>query len=131
MKLELHREPSTANCTLGSLYVNEKFQCFTLEDVVRPTKVYGMTAIPAGSYRIDVTYSNRFKRMLPLLLYVPNFSGVRIHLGNTAENTEGCILVGLEKGIDRVNRSRDAFNPLYELILDAYNSDEDIWIHIS
>lgn len=113
LKMVLTRNKSTDKSTIGQLEVNGIFQCFTLEDVVRDKKIYAQTAIPAGTYEVVISYSNRFKRMLPLLLNVPNFAGVRIHSGNTAEDTEGCILVGNKKGTDTVLESRAAFNALF------------------
>lgn len=90
------------NCTIGELYLNEVFQCFTLEDKFREIKntpvekwkVYGKTAIPTGRYDIKLTMSNRFKILTPELSMVNGFVGVRIHSGNTDKDTEGCILVG-------------------------------------
>jgi hypothetical protein len=115
VKLVLQRLPSTPACTLGSLSVDGVFACYTLEDVVRQgPKVYGATAIPAGTYPVVITQSPRFKRPLPLLLNVPGFEGVRIHPGNTAADTEGCILVGRQHGPSAVLESRLAFNALFE-----------------
>jgi len=79
----------------------ESFNCFTLEDEVRlgdifKVKVQDKTAIPVGRYEVILNMSNRFKMYMPLLLNVPNFSGIRIHSGNTKEHTEGCVLVGYE-----------------------------------
>lgn len=113
MILKLVRDPSNAKCTLGSLYVDGDFECYTLEDVVRDIKVFGETAIPAGTYTIDITYSNHFGKDLPLLENVPNYEGVRIHSGNTAADTEGCILVGVGNGVDSVTQSRVAFDKLF------------------
>ena len=117
MELTLVRKFNGADCTLGELFVDGRFECFTLEDVVRPgdvaqVKVAGRTAIPPGTYRIELTMSPRFKRVLPLLHDVPRFEGVRIHAGNTAEDTEGCILVGRERGTNAVHGSRAALEPL-------------------
>ena len=106
MKLLLEREPSTSNFTRGKLYlVNPKIQtqdakmfiCHTLEDVQRDVKIAGKTAIGWGMYKIIVNMSNRFKKRLPLLIDVPNFAGVRIHGGQSENDTEGCILVGSRK----------------------------------
>lgn len=116
MKLKLIRKPSTSQCTIGQLYVDDVFECFTLEDVVRPIKIAGETAIAAGTYNVVVTYSPHFKRDLPLLLNVPNYDGVRIHPGNTKANTEGCILVGKAIGNDgdSITQSVIAFNKLFD-----------------
>ena len=119
MQLTLKRQPSTGECTLGELFLEGEHECFTLEDVVRDVKVAGETAIPAGTYEIAVTYSNRFKRALPLLINVPGFEGIRIHSGNRASDTEGCILVGRTQGTDFVGESRMAFEVLFQKILQA------------
>lgn len=73
-------------------------------------KVFGQTAIPTGRYEIIISFSNRFKRPLPLLLDVPGYAGIRIHNGSFPEHTEGCLLPGLVKGVDSVTQSRDFFN---------------------
>lgn len=107
----LHRRPSGPQSTIGVVTrdaVGDGHLCFTCEDVVRDIKIPGETAIPAGRYRIIVTHSARFGRALPLLLDVPGFNGVRIHPGNTAHDTEGCILPGLSESGGIISRSRDA-----------------------
>ncbi len=109
MQLRLVRHTFTQQSTVGNLEVDGTFECFTLEDVVRPVKLAGVTAIPAGHYEVVVTYSERFKRPMPLLLKVPDFDGVRIHWGNTDKDTEGCILVGRSKSADFIGESRAAF----------------------
>ncbi len=98
--------------TIGRLAINGTYFCDTLEPtwrdigVGRPgRKVMGRTAIPEGRYPLVVTFSPRFKRWLPLLLNVPQFSGIRIHSGNTADDTEGCILPGLNTSRGRVTDS--------------------------
>jgi hypothetical protein len=123
-------EPAPDTSTIGELAVDGAFECFTLEDAVRPVKIKGITAIPAGSYEVVVSFSERFKRPLPLLLNVPNFDGIRIHPGNTARDTEGCILVGKTKDKDLVGSSRDAFGSLLEKIQAAL-AQEKIFIHIT
>jgi len=114
MKLTLQRQPSAAGCTIGRLAIDGVPECWTLEDVVRPpgVKVPGRTAIPAGTYRVEVTHSPRFGTRLPLLHAVPNFTGIRIHPGNTQDDTEGCILVGSDRGVAAIKRSRAAFGKL-------------------
>ena len=139
MLLEVKREPSANDCTLGSLYVDGEFECFTLEDVVREVpelavekwKIPGETAIPSGTYPVRVTMSSRFQKVLPLLLNVPGFDGVRIHSGNVAADTEGCILVGQRRTPTGLLASRAAFNALFAKIKAAIARDEAIEIRIT
>ena len=133
MELTLTRNPSKNDCTIGSLAVNGKFECYTLEDVVRDKKIHGKTAIPAGKYKIILNQSFRFKRILPLLLSVPNYEGVRIHAGNTAANTEGCLLVGNQHTENSIvgGTSRPALEALMAKLQIAYNKNEPIFITIT
>ena len=117
MKLELKRMHFTDNSTIGELYIDGTFQCYTCEDIEREIKVAGKTAIPAGNYKVIINLSNRFKRQMPLLLNVPNFEGVRIHSGNTALDTEGCIIVGNNRSVDFVGESRKAYTSLFNKML--------------
>ena len=118
MKLTLNRNLRTENFTLGELLIDGVFFCYTVEDKVRPLgeKVFGKTAIPAGTYKVIINMSNHFKKEMPLLLNVPNFEGVRIHSGNTAADSEGCIIIGLTKTPDGVGMSRVAFTKLMDRI---------------
>ena len=112
-ELHLRRVDATSIRTIGELSVDGTWLCYTLEDAIREgPKVPGETAIPAGRYQIRVTYSQRFKAVLPLLVDVPGFEGIRIHAGNTAEDTEGCILVGMIRDQHRVLQSRLALGAL-------------------
>ncbi len=129
MELQVKRTDFTDNSTIGELSVNGQFECYTLEDKVRPVKIAGKTAIPAGRYEVIIDFSQRFGRLLPLLLNVPDFEGVRIHPGNTAANTEGCILVGEEKSQDFVGQSRAAFDRLFAK-LSAAAEKEKIYLEI-
>lgn len=113
MILALSRKERIGNATIGDLSVNGRFECFTLEDIERITKIPGETAIPKGTYTILLTMSPRFKRVLPLLVNVPGFDGIRIHPGNTDRDTEGCILVGTGFVDGALTRSREAFDRLY------------------
>jgi hypothetical protein len=80
---------------IGDLHIDGKFFCHTLEDEIREkgVKVYGKTAIDTGKYNLVLSVSNRFKRLMPLLENVPNFSGVRLHGGNTSQDSHGCPLI--------------------------------------
>lgn len=113
MELKIVRSQRTEHSTIGTLYVDGNFECYTLEDKEREVKVPHETAIPKGEYKVIINQSNRFKRLLPLLLNVPNFEGVRIHSGNTNHDTEGCILVGQTKYNDFIGGSRKAFDMLF------------------
>ena len=116
MDLKVLRKELTPRSTIGELHVDGQFECFTLEDAVRPVKIKGVTAIPAGIYEVVINFSQRFQRPLPLLLNVPNFDGVRIHAGNTDADTEGCLLVGKSKSADFIGNSRAAFGVLFAKI---------------
>jgi hypothetical protein len=130
MELLLKREIFTDKSTIGSLFVDGTFQCFTLEPVVRKEKIFGQTAIPYGIYDITITCSAHFGCDLPLLNNVPNFEGVRIHPGNTAADTEGCILVGTIRVTDDLISSRSAFNLLFPKIKAALDSGDKVTIDI-
>lgn len=119
MKLELIRDQKTKSCTFGKLFVNGKFFCYTLEDIIREKKVKHQTAIDAGKYQVVINYSIRFKKMMPLLINVPNFEGIRIHAGNTHANTSGCILLGREKGEECLIDSKSVFSEFMEILTDA------------
>lgn len=117
--------------TIGRLSIDGLFQCYTLEDCVRSgPKVPGQTAIPAGRYEVIVNQSVRFRRNLPLLLNVPGFSGVRIHAGNDAGDTEGCVLLGMKRDVDSVLDSRVALEMVQGKIQAAIAAKEPVWMEI-
>ena len=127
-EIVLRRRWYSERSTIGLLRFGD-FSCFTLEDRVRApgVKVQDKTAIPAGRYRVVVDFSQRFQRRMPLLLDVPMFTGIRIHSGNTAEDTRGCILVGEWRASDWVADSRKAFLRLFPLI----DAADELWIAIA
>lgn len=135
MELTLNRIFLGSSATIGELLINDKHLCDTLEDRVRPEgeKVYGKTAIPEGKYEVELTHSPRFKKILPEILNVPNFSGIRIHTGNSSKDTEGCIIVGTWDGEkeDWVGSSKIAFDKLMSLLEEATNNKEKITITIN
>lgn len=118
MKLILTRDTLKDDCTLGTLEAGGK-TFYTCEDAVRDEKIAGMTAIPYGEYGVELTFSPRFKKVLPLLIDVPNFAGVRIHAGNTAADTEGCILIGKTRWPNGVGESRAAMAELMGILDEA------------
>ena len=141
MNITLNRIAKKAKYTIGKLYINDQYFCDTLEDTDRgltqsmteqqigSKKVYGETAIPTGTYRIIISYSNKFKKQMPLLLNVPGFAGIRIHSGNTEKDSLGCILVGKNKAVGKVLESRDTYSKLFS-ILQETNKKETIKITI-
>lgn len=124
MELKLIRETYTEDSTIGKLYVNDVFHCFTLEDKVRDVKIKNVTAIPAGRYKVVVDFSNRFQQLMPLLLNVPNYLGVRIHTGNYSKDTEGCILVGNTKAVNFIGNSKKAYAKLLTTITKALKTEQ-------
>jgi hypothetical protein len=130
MELELKRIAKKTTYTIGNLYVDGMFFTNTLEDPHRPdgVKVFGETCIPEGRYKVVINESARFKRRMPLLLSVPNFEGIRIHSGNKAADTKGCILVGDNKVKGGLVNSKTAFDNLFD-ILDY--APDDIFITIT
>ena len=113
MEILIKRLTRTNISTIGELFVDGKFECYTLEDVERQIKIKNETAIPKGKYKVVINMSNRFKKLMPQILNVPNFEGVRIHPGNTNHDTEGCILVGTTRSIDFIGNSRKAYEKLF------------------
>lgn len=130
MELTLIRDQLKEDCTLGKLFNGKQFLCYTMEDKVRPVKIPKMTAIPYGTYDVVITMSARFGKMLPLLLNVPNYEGIRIHPGNTAADTDGCILPGLSRTISAVYESRRAMDMLQPKIQAAIDAGEKVTLEI-
>lgn len=140
MEMLLQRDASTSQSTPGTLSIDGAFECFTLEDVVREIpgrpvaewKIKDKTAIPVGTYDVIVDFSDHFHQTMPHLLNVPGFDGIRIHSGNTAADTEGCILVGRQRtGPDFVAGSRDAYGVLLPKIQGALARGEKVRITVA
>ena len=139
MRIELVRIAFKDTYTIGKLYVDGKYFSDVIEDKDRgldssmteseilEKKVKGQTAIPTGHYVINITYSPKYKRMMPLLLDVKGFSGIRIHSGNTAKDTEGCLIVGKNKKVGMVLESRDTYKRLFKMM----EGQEEITIDIT
>jgi len=148
MRIRIDRAWRKKGYTISRVFINgERFGdgkkwCSVLEDTdrglisamslgeIRTIKIPGETAIPRGIYQTKITYSPKFRRKLPLLLNVPGYEGVRIHPGNNAANTEGCLLPGVNDAVGRVSNSRYWFNILFDKIQSAENAGEKVWIEI-
>ena len=147
MELILKRIAKRKTYTIGRLSIREqvmdeylpgyedRYFCDTLEPTWRDYangayKVKGRSAIPEGRYAVVISYSPKFKQWLPILLGVPKFEGIRIHAGNTAKDTEGCILVGQNREVGKVLDSRKWLYELKQKIVEAKDRGEAVWITI-
>jgi hypothetical protein len=134
MELILYRKYFTKVNTIGELFINGDKFCDTLEDTDRfleagGTKVSKQTAIPRGTYKVRLTYSDRFGRVMPLVENVPQFTGIRIHIGNTEADTDGCILFGTKQD-DHITASKVAFDVFMRLFTLAIDSNEEVILEI-
>jgi hypothetical protein len=133
MKLQLKRIYKGDRYTIGKLYIDGVYECDTIEDVVRELpatcpntwrniactcteKLYAETAIPAGTYRVTMEYSPRFKRRLPYLHNVPHFVGILIHAGTDQGSSAGCLIVGKNKVKGKVLESKATLDALLKKI---------------
>jgi hypothetical protein len=131
MHLRLDRTFFSDTKTISKLYVDGLFYCYVLEDKVRKEKIAKITAIPQGTYKVNVSYSPKFKQLMPRLLDVPNFEGILIHPGTNEDNTWGCLLVGeLDTKNDTLTNSRPIYNKLYLALKQAQDKGEEIDIKI-
>ena len=147
MHLQLIRFSTSKESTIGSLYIDGKFGCFTLEDTKRIKKIDGETRIPDGLYSLELRnegsltkkYAERYGNMHRGMLWlkdIPNFDWIYIHTGNKRGHTEGCILVGdtlnnNQTGDGFIGKSRDAYQRIYPRIAKAIESGEPVTIRIS
>ena len=131
MNLELKR---LNDLTEGLLFIDGKLFCGTLEDrwrdLTKQPKVPGETCIPAGVYRVVIDRSARFGRMMPHVLDVPQFEGIRIHAGNTHRDTEGCILLGRHYAEGILTESQYYFNRFMTLLQTAIDQGQEITLTI-
>lgn len=136
MHIAVIRKWLTQEATISEVMIDGERICYGLEDAVREIegqlvemwKVKGETAIPYGTYPVEITYSNRFKKDMLQIMDVPGFAGIRIHAGNTQHDTEGCLLVGDTKGNDFIGNSRSALVKLFGTVQAALHSGEDVTI---
>ena len=143
MELRLERKYRNNNYCIDKLYINGKYFSDVLEDPdrgltdtmsleeIKKIKIKGNTCIPYGTYNVTITYSPRFKRNLPLINNVKGFDGIRIHSGNTPQDTEGCLLPGFNKVKGQVIDSRVTTDKLIAQIQQALNKGEKVTITIT
>lgn len=141
MRLTLKRIANKKTYCIGKLYINGKYFCDTLEDVdrgldstmteeeIKKIKVKSETAIPTGIYKIILNYSPKFKKVMPLITNVKGYSGVRIHTGNSAKDTEGCLLVGKNTIVGRLTESRKMYDALFKRLQQKGSNDITIEIN--
>lgn len=140
MNLRVERIKNNGDTTIGKLYINDEFECWTLEDEYRTKKVWGETRIPSGTYKIafrkegsfDERYSKRFPDMHTGMLHVlnvPNFNFILIHIGNDDDDTAGCLLVGSHVWNDwNIGGSTDAYKKMYPKVAKALEQGKDVYI---
>ena len=133
MKLLLKRIARKPLYTIGKLYIDGAYFCDTIEDTdrnlsqnmplseIQKIKQKDVTAIPTGTYKVILSKSPRFKKVLPEILSVPGFAGVRIHSGNTQYDSSGCLIVGENKVVGKVVNSRVTLAKLMEVLNNQNN----------
>lgn len=153
MKIQIDRKWKKKDYTIGRLYIDGEFFCNTLEDTdrnlsqktnsntIKKVKIPGKTAIPTGTYNLTLNVkSPKFSKyefyqkvcngFLPRILDVPGFSGILIHCGSNAENSNGCVLVGYNRIKGGLTNSKEVFQELYKRLREAYDNNEKIEIEI-
>ena len=136
IKFLLQRDVCAPGFTLGRLFVDGMMYGFTCEDQDRKleenpgAKIKGRTAIARGLYRLTLSFSNRFKKVMPLIKDVPGFEGVRIHGVNDADDTEGCPLLGKTRTAVGVINCADVNAALIEFIRQAEDQGDAVWIEV-
>jgi len=119
MLLSLRRNGWTPKITRGHLWSNNQWECHTLEDRCRPKgiKIPKETCIPYGTYELVMDWSEKYQKIMPHIMEVKDYTGIRMHIGNKDLDTEGCIIVGLRPVADELLDSTLAFNPLYAKLM--------------
>lgn len=143
MELLSTRKWYTSTSTISELEIDGQRECFVLEDTVRApgVKIQNRTAIGAGRFRVIVDWSNRFRKYAFHILDVPNFTGIRMHSGNTDEDTDGCLLAGQTRALNAVFGSHNALVALWDKLTEqvgfneehgcqAFQMKEETWITI-
>jgi Family of unknown function (DUF5675) len=119
MKITVQREKPTGNSTPGQMYLDETWQCYTMEpDPITPA-IVGHPSIPAGTYPVQLTMSPHMQYVTPELIAVPGRTAIRIHIANYPHELEGCTAVGTKRDVDTVLNSRSAFDTLMQKLMAA------------
>ena len=142
MEIRVKRIARKDGYTIGQMSLNGSYFCDTLEDTDRGLKSTmseeeilskkrkGITAIPTGEYDVILTFSPKFKRVLPLLLNVPGYQYIRVHHGNLPSSTDGCLLVGENKVKGQIINSRATLEKLMSVLLECEKKKEKVTITI-
>lgn len=142
MIIKIDRKYKKRDYTIGLLFIDGQFYCNTLEDQdlgltsdmkledIKRIKQFGKTAIPTGTYEVDITYSPKFKKDMPLIRNVKGFDGIRIHAGQNASQTQGCVLLGKNDKVGQLSNSRLITNQFYALLEGAIKNNEKITLII-
>lgn len=143
MELKIQRVEKDNKATIGGLFIDGEFFCSTLEDVdrgltsvdtlakIKEIKVQNQTAIPSGRYEVIIDMSTRFKKLMPHIINVPGFEGIRIHPGNSDVDTDGCIILGVWNKVDAdwLSNSKDAFDEFFPKLQEGLKSG-NVFINI-
>lgn len=143
MELKVLRYNSSSTFTDGLFFINGKFQCHTIEDQFKEIKVKGSTRIPDGKYEVTLRkeggfhsryqkeYGNTFHKGMLWVRNVPNFEYILIHVGNSAKDTDGCLLVGMTNSADEdgfIGGSKIAYRKIYPIIAKELESGRKVFI---
>ena len=140
MELKVDRYNSAKDWTQGLFFIDNEFECHTLEDEERAVKVWGDTRIPDGRYKVELRtegrFHNRYKKKFPFhkgmlhVTNVPNFKYILIHIGNDTDDTAGCLLVGSKANAHKgyIEQSTKAYTSMYKKIITAFEKGKEVWI---
>lgn len=140
MLLNVRRYKHEKDFTIGKLYIEDEFECYTLEDEYRKIKVMHETRIPDGTYQVVLRtfggHHERYQKKFPehkgmlWVIEVPGFKDILIHIGNTDDDTSGCLLVGLnvDEARGQLYNSTAAYRRMYSKVIEAFDRGEEVWI---
>ena len=127
--LTVQRRWPDSVCVLGQMDFKGAHECYTMEPAYAAPDVKPR-CIPAGTYPLTIRFSKKFARLMPHVENVPQFDGVLIHWGNRPADTEGCILLGMQRGADLITDSQAAFDDFWALYIAAIQRGEEVWLTV-